>query len=210
MEFVIDLATEMGLEWSRILFLGLVVLLVAQRLLEMRHSQRNEARMRAKGGREHAPKHFALMKFVHTAWFVAMIVEVFWFDRRLESGFDWAVAGGALCMTVLGQLLRYSAIRTLGERWSVRIYTVPDAPAVNGGIYRFVRHPNYLGVILEIAAVPMLHHAYLTAIVFSVANAIVLYIRIGAEEQALREENEYHSRLGQQPRFLPGSGSSRD
>jgi methyltransferase len=86
-----------------------------------------------------------------------------------------------------GQTLRYLAIRTLAECWSTRIYVVPDAPLIKHGIYRFVRHPNYLGVILEIASVPLLHAAYGTAVVFSLANLIILRHRIRLEELALDE-----------------------
>jgi methyltransferase len=90
-----------------------------------------------------------------------------------------------LLIFVIGQSLRYAAIRTLGRRWTVRIVTLPDAPLVRSGIYRYLRHPNYLGVALEIAAVPLLHTAYLTAILFTLANACLLAVRIRAEERAL-------------------------
>jgi methyltransferase len=189
---------------SQIVFVGIVLLLVIQRLLELRHSRRNEALLFAQGGREHAPGHFRFMTLVHTLWFLAMLGEVLILDRRLDRPSAWIVAGFALAATCMGQALRYAAIRTLGARWSVRIVTVPNAPAVAGGIYRYIRHPNYLGVILEIAAVPLLHGAFLTAIVFSLANALVLAIRIRAEETALRQENDYSGRMQDRPRFVPG------
>ncbi len=183
--------------------------MIVQRLLELRHSTKNEAIMQAAGGREHSPAHFQFMKAVHTLWFVAMVVEVllfapardFFINTRGEF-WQWWLAGGALLLTLAGQTLRYAAIRTLGSRWSVRIMTVPDSPAVSGGVYRFIRHPNYLGVILEIAAVPLLHGAFLTSIAFTLLNALGLWIRIRAEEQALREEYEYADRLGDRARFV--------
>lgn len=194
------------LSTTQIIFLVIVALMIVQRLLELRHSNKNEAIMLAAGGREHSPAHFQFMKAVHTLWFVAMLAEVLLFAPArgffVTQSWHWWLAGGALIATLLGQTLRYAAIRTLGTRWSVRIMTVPDSPAVSGGVYRFIRHPNYLGVILEIAAVPLLHGAFLTSIGFTLLNALVLWIRIRAEEQALRDENEYAQRLGDRARFV--------
>jgi methyltransferase len=102
-----------------------------------------------------------------------------------------------------GQTLRYAAIHTLGERWTVRVMTLPGAKPVSQGIYRSIRHPNYLGVILEIGAVPLLHSAYLTAISFSIANALLLAWRIQTEEAALKEQNNYDQVFAGRPRFLP-------
>jgi methyltransferase len=163
-------------------FFLLLLLLAGQRLLELRLSRRNEAQIVAAGGREHGAGHFWLMKLLHTSWFVAMVVEVLWFRRP----FNKSLALIAAPLLLLGQTLRYAAIRTLGRRWSVRIMTLPGTPPIRHGIYHYLRHPNYLGVILEIAAVPLLHSAYLTALIFSLANALVLAIRIRAEEEALR------------------------
>jgi methyltransferase len=170
-------------------FFLLLLLLAGQRLLELRLSRRNEAKMLAAGGREHAPGHFWLMKLLHPSWFVAMVAEVIWF-RRPFNKFLTAVAA---LLLLLGQTLRYAAIHTLGRRWSVRIMTLPGTPPIRHGIYRYLRHPNYLGVVLEIAAVPLLHSAYLTALIFSLANALVLAIRIRAEEAALGGAGEWGS-----------------
>ena len=139
------------------------------------------------------------MKALHAGWFVAMIAEVGWLRRPFRP----ALAAGAALVTVLGQSLRYAAIRTLGRRWTVRIVTVPGLPPVRHGIYRYLRHPNYLGVMLEIAAVPLLHTAYLTSLIFSVVNAFLLRTRICAEEEALSADAHYLRWLGDRPRFLP-------
>ncbi len=189
---------------TKVAFLVFVLLLAVQRIFELRLSKRNEAAMLARGGREHAPGHFRFMKVVHTLWFVAMIVEV------LLSPYAWFVsliAGPAFVFFLLGQYLRYAAIRTLGARWSVKILTVPGEQSVARGIYQYIRHPNYLGVILEIVAVPLLHGAWITALVFSILNGIVLWIRIRAEEQALVEVNEYAANFAGRPRFVPGLSS---
>jgi methyltransferase len=103
-----------------------------------------------------------------------------------------------------GQALRLIAIRTLGERWTVKVITLPGEPAVAHGIFRYLRHPNYLGVIIEIAALPMLHGAYLTALTFSVLNLLLLRARIRAEERALSgSSTNYGERFQDRPRLLP-------
>jgi methyltransferase len=184
---------------SQEIFTVIVIVLAVQRLLELRLSRRHEARILAQGGREHASGHFGVMKAVHTGWFAAMLIEVFRIDRPF---IPW-LAAVAFIVFLMGQGLRYAAILTLGWRWSVRIMTLPGTPPVTQGIYRYVRHPNYLGVMLEIAAVPLLHTAYLTAICFTVANAALLFVRIRAEEQALNTANDYLPAFADRPRFIP-------
>lgn len=191
---------------SRIAFTLVVAVLAVQRLLEMRLSRRNEALMLAQGGREHAPAHFSWMKALHTGWFVAMLAEAWWFKRTFRP----LVAAAAFLALLSGQCLRYAAIRTLGSRWSVRIITLPGAPLVQNGIYRHIRHPNYLGVIFEMAAAPLLHGAYLTALLFTLANALLLRVRIQAEEQALDDQNKYKATFGSRPCFIPGPIAGRE
>ena len=182
------------------LFLGLVAVLGVQRLFELRLSRRNEQRMRQRGGREHAPETYRWIVTLHAAWFGAMLLEVFVCRRTpalpLRSASGIIMAGGArefrpwlavpaFGVFVAGQVLRLTAIRTLDWRWSTRIMIVPEEAPVQHGIYRYMRHPNYLGVELEILAVPLLHSAYCTSAVFGVANLLLLRDRIRREEQAL-------------------------
>jgi methyltransferase len=94
-------------------------------------------------------------------------------------------------------------MRALGTRWTIRILTLPLEPPVTIGVYRYLRHPNYLGVILEIAALPLVHGAVWTAAIFSVANAVLLAFRITAEERALATDNGYAVLFGARPRFVP-------
>jgi methyltransferase len=177
-------------------FVGLVAL---QRLAELRLSRRNERRLRELGAREHASGHFVAMQLLHTLWFVSVILEVIWLQPRFEL---WVSAPAALGFGI-GQCLRYAAIRALGRRWSVRIFTVPGAPPIAQGVYRYLRHPNYLGVVLEIAALPLMHSAWRSALVFSLANAVLLAVRIRKEEQALSGNGGYDEALGPLPRFWP-------
>lgn len=184
---------------TRLLFVVFVLMLALQRLLELRLSRRHEAAILAQGGREYGADHFGWMKALHTAWFVAMLAEVFLLDRPF---IPW-LALVALVFVIIGQSLRYAAILTLGPRWTVRIMTLPGERPITQGIYGYVRHPNYLGVILEIAAVPLLHTAYLTALLFTLANAALLIVRIRTEERALDLDNQYRRAFADRPRFIP-------
>jgi len=181
------------------IFLGVIVAIAAQRLWELRISDRNETALRAQGGYEVGAGHMNVMRLLHTAWLVAMPLEVFLLDRPFVP---WLAALAAVGL-VAGQALRYAAIRTLGPRWTVKIMILPEAPAVSSGLYRRIRHPNYVGVMLEIAFVPLLHTAWLSAVVFTILNALLLRVRIRTEEQALREANDYDDALGSVPRFVP-------
>jgi methyltransferase len=172
---------------TELAFTVLVAAVAVQRLYELRLSRRNQAGLEARGGREHAPRQLRWMTLVHSGWLVAMLVEVWVFGR----GFTWALAGPALVLFAAGQTLRYLAISALGRRWTVSIVTVPGERVVTRGVYRYLRHPNYLGVVLEIAALPLIHGAWVTALLFSAANAGVLAMRIRAEEQALAADSDY-------------------
>ena len=182
---------------TRTLFTLFVLLLAGQRLLELRLSRRNERALQAQGASEYGAEQFRWMRLLHSAWFASMLAELF----LLKRPFRPRLAGVAAVLTALGQAFRYVAIRTLGSRWTVRIFVLPGSKPVSGGIYRYLRHPNYLGVMLEIAAVPLLHSAYLTSIVFSLANALLLRARIRAEEAALMRAGGYRLLSGR-PRFI--------
>jgi methyltransferase len=172
---------------KRPLFLVFVAALALQRLFELRLSKQNEQRILLHGGREHAPETYRGIVALHTAWFAAMLWEVFAGKRKFHP----RLAALAFSLFSAGQFLRLIAIRTLGPRWSTRIMTVPGKAPVKKGIYRHIRHPNYLGVELEILAAPLVHSAYITSVVFGAANLLLLRDRIHREEQALQEENGY-------------------
>ena len=168
---------------TRLLFAGFVAALGLQRIFELRLSKRNERWMRQRSGREHAPETYRWIVTLHAAWFAAMLAEVFAGRREFRP----RLAALALGLFAIGQALRLTAIRTLGWRWSTRVMTLPglEGAPVRRGIYRYIRHPNYLGVELEILAVPLAHSAFLTSAVFGAANALLLRNRIRLEEQAL-------------------------
>jgi methyltransferase len=177
---------------SRWIFSGFVVLVGLQRLLEVRLSRRNERRIRAAGGVEFGAGQYPWMVLLHSTWLVAMIGEVFLFNRAFIPALAWLASG----LFGIGQVLRYSAILALGWRWNVRVLVIPGSEKVAEGIYRFIRHPNYLGVILEIFSAPLIHGAVFTSIFYSLANALFLNSRIKVEEKALFENSiNAHSQI---------------
>jgi methyltransferase len=105
---------------------------------------------------------------------------------------------------VLATGLRYWVITTLDGRWTTRIVVLPGSSPVTGGPYKFLRHPNYLAVITEILALPLVHTAWITAIVFSTLNALILRVRIRAEEEALSRMSDYGTVFASHSRLMPG------
>ncbi|MCE9670657.1 hypothetical protein LY474_22885 [Myxococcus stipitatus] len=182
---------------TQAVFLGYMLLLVLERLVELALSRRNAARAFARGGVESGQAHYRFMVAFHTLFLVACVGEVFLLERAFPGAWGWA----ALALAVVAQGLRYWAIATLGDRWNSRIIVVPDLAPVTHGPYRFLRHPNYVAVVLELAAVPLIHGAWWTAVVFSLGNAALLFVRIRAEEAALGAA--YSRAFSRRPRFIP-------
>jgi methyltransferase len=172
---------------TRVLYSLLIGLVVAERLVELAVTQRNRRWALAQGGVEVGEDHYRWMVVVHTLFLIACPAEVWLLERPFVP---WL--GAAMLVLLLATMgLRYWAISTLGRRWTTRVVCVPGLPVVTGGPYRFVRHPNYLAVVLEILALPLIHTAWLTALIFSVANVFVLRTRIRVEEEALSHYNDY-------------------
>jgi methyltransferase len=163
-------------------YVVLVLAVAVQRLVEVRISRRHVRALKARGAIEHAPHQVPFMVALHTLWLAACVAEPLLWDRPIVP----VVAGVSLLMLLAGQVLRWSARRALGPRWTVPIVTLPGAPRVTTGPFRYLNHPNYLGVVIEIAALPLVHTAWFTAGVFTLANALMLTWRIAAEEQELR------------------------
>jgi methyltransferase len=181
-------------------YLLLLALLGAERLVELAISRRNAAQALALGAIEVGQRHFQVMKVLHTAFLFGCAAEVV----LLRRPFVPALAAPMLALVALAQALRYWAVLTLGRRWNVRVLVVPGDQAIVAGPYRYLRHPNYLAVIVEGVAVPLVHTAWLTALGFTLANAALLRVRIGCEERALTAHCDYGRRLGDRPRLIPG------
>lgn len=163
--------------------LVLGVLLVAlQRLLELALARRNEGRARARGAVERGRGHYPFMVGLHSLWLVSTLAEGVLRGPELPA--YWYVA---LAVFLLVQPLRYWAIFSLGESWNTKILVVPGAKPVRRGPYRFLAHPNYVVVVVEIFAFPLIFGAWATALVFTLLNAALLRVRIREENRALRE-----------------------
>lgn len=160
---------------------AITVVLILQRLSELVLSRRNARRALDRGGREHGADHFWMFVVLHTGWILGMHVE--WFFGHSTLSAWWPLLLVAFAIT---QALRYWVIRSLGERWNARIITWPDKQLSRRGPYRWMRHPNYVVVAIELAIVPLMFEAWWTAIGATVLNAVILLgVRIPAEERAL-------------------------
>lgn len=195
-----ELRTQLFGVDTRLLYTGLVALVAAARLVELRIARRNLENLLARGGVEVAPGHYRWMVLLHTTFLLACPLEVWLLDRPFLP----LLAAVLFLVLVLAAALRWWVILTLEGRWTTRIVCLPGVPPVARGPYRFLRHPNYLAVIAEMAALPLVHTAWLTAAVFSLLNAWILQIRIRAEEEGLTRHSGYAAILGDRPRLVPG------
>jgi methyltransferase len=162
-------------------FVLLVVAVAVERLAELVVSRRNLAWSLARGGSEHGTGHWPFMVALHTGLLVAAVVEVAVADRPFLPWLGWPM----LALVLASQTLRWWCIRTLGPRWNTRVVVVPGLPLVNRGPYRVLAHPNYMAVVVEGLALPLVHTAWVTAVVFTALNLPLLRVRIRAEEAAL-------------------------
>jgi methyltransferase len=176
-----------------------IAALALERCFELWLSQRNARWAKQQGAVEYGANHLVWMKLLHSGFFVACIAEVWLAPRSFVPG----LAAVCLVVVVAAQALRYWTILTLGRRWNIAVLVLPGLPAVASGPFRFMRHPNYLAVVAEGLAVPLLHSAFISAGVFSVLNALLLAVRIGVEERALSEHCQYGQRLGTRARLWP-------
>ena len=168
-------------------YLALILATGAERIVELVISRRNASAAFAKGGVEYGFAHFPFMVALHTGLLLACLAEVFLLDRPFIPLLGWPM----LAIVVLCQVGRYWVIASLGEQWNTRVIVVPGAGRVNArGLYRWFTHPNYVIVAVEGIALPLVHTAWITAIAFTVLNAVLLLrFRIPIENGALRRLN---------------------
>jgi methyltransferase len=162
-------------------YLILLAILVVERIFELDRARRNAHRAFQLGAVEVGQAHYRVMVAFHTLFIFACAVEATYFPHSMPRAVPWI----ALCAEIVAQALRYWAVATLGDRWNTRIIVTPDRAPVTNGPYRFMRHPNYLAVVIEIAAVPLIGGAIFTTLAFSIGNALILAVRIPAEERAM-------------------------
>ncbi|RKN07013.1 isoprenylcysteine carboxyl methyltransferase family protein [Streptomyces radicis] len=161
----------------------LIAGVAAERLAELRVARRNAAWSRARGGVEAGRRHYPLLVATHTGLLAGCLVETRAAHRPFVPALGWPMAA-----VVLGaQGLRWWCIRSLGPRWNTRVIVVPGLPLVARGPYRWLRHPNYVAVVAEGVALPLVHGAWVTAAAFTLVNAAALAVRVRAEDAALAE-----------------------
>ncbi|MEW2632589.1 isoprenylcysteine carboxylmethyltransferase family protein [Streptomyces sp. NPDC048389] len=159
----------------------LVLAVAAERVGELVVARRNAAWTLARSGVEHGRGHYPAMVVLHTGLLACCLLEPVLAHRPFLPALGWPM----LALVLLAQALRWWCITTLGRYWNTRVIVVPGTRLIDAGPYRFVRHPNYVAVVVEIAALPLVHSAWLTAALFTAANAVLLTVRIRCENAAL-------------------------
>src|SRR5437867_1158526 len=157
-----------------------LAVLLAQRIGELALSARHGRRLRTLGAREHGAAHFPFLVLIHVMYPIALVCEVLFLGAR--PGPLWPLW---VALSIGAEALRFASIHALGERWHVRILVVPGLPPVRHGPYRWLRHPNYLAVVVELICQPLIFGAWRTALAISALNLWALGIRVRAEDRAL-------------------------
>lgn len=159
----------------------LIGLIGIERLIELIVSKRNARWAFAHGGEEFGRGHYPVMVIMHAALLLGCVIEVAVAHRPFLGWLGWPM----LAVVAASQALRWWCVMTLGHRWNTLVIVLPDAPLVRRGPYRWLRHPNYVAVVAEGMALPLVHTAWLTAATFTLANALLLAVRIRVENAAL-------------------------
>ena len=166
---------------SEVLYTVLMAAVALERLAELVVSKRNAAWSFERGGVETGQRHYVVMVVLHTGLLVGALLEVW----LLHPEFHPALGYPMLALMVASQALRWWCIATLGRRWNTRVIVVPGLPLVTGGPYRLTSHPNYVAVVVEGLALPLVYSAWITAVVFTACNAVLLTVRLRVENAAL-------------------------
>jgi len=188
----------MGL--SVYLYLCLLAAVGLLRLIELRVSKRNQERMLAGGAVRVPEPQFKLIVFVHTGLLIGAALEVILLKRPFLPVFGTVM----IVLFIASNLIRFWVVRTLGGLWSVQVMDSTRLGIVTTGPFRLARHPNYTGVVLEVISLPLIHTAWITAILASLCYSIALFMRVRAEESVLMANPEYRAAMAHKPRFLPG------
>jgi methyltransferase len=180
-------------------YILLLLLVGIGRLAELRISRRNQGQLEKQGVRKIPEPHFRWMVFLHGAVLVCAGAEVLFLHRPLIP----ALAIPMAALFVLANLLRWWVIGTLAGHWNVEVMESSRVGVVSSGPYRWVRHPNYVAVVMEIFSLPMIHTAWITAIAGTLADLEILRRRIKVEDGFLMSNPAYRLAMGGKPRFLP-------
>jgi len=157
-------------------FIIFITLFIIQRLSELFIARRNEKWLLSQGAIQYGQEHYPFMIALHTLFIVSIIVE---YMLRSQPGIDWLFL--AIFLVILS--FKFWALSSLGKYWNTKIYRIPGVYPVKKGPYKFLKHPNYIEVVCEIAIIPLVFHLYYTAVIFSVLNAVMLTVRIKVENK---------------------------
>jgi methyltransferase len=159
----------------------LIGLVAVERLAEMVVAERNRRWSTARGGVEFGARHYPVMVVLHVGLLAGCLLEPLLFDRTFIPALGWSM----VAIVVAAQGLRWWCITTLGQQWNTRVVVIPGADRITGGPYRFFSHPNYVAVVAEGIALPLVYSGWLTAMVFTMLNAALLSVRLNVENSAL-------------------------
>jgi methyltransferase len=164
-------------------FIIFIILFIVQRLSELVIARRNEKWLLSQGAVQYGQEHYPFMIALHTLFIVSIITE---YILRGKPAIDWLFL--VLFLFVLS--FKFWALSSLGKYWNTKIYRVPGVYPVKKGPYKFLKHPNYMEVVLEIAIIPLVFHLYYTTIIFTLLNAAMLWVRIGVENKVWAEVHD--------------------
>jgi methyltransferase len=180
------------------MFYVLFSLLIVQRVTELFIAKRNEKWMLKRGGVEYGSEHYPFIVTLHVLFLLSLLVEVSILQRELTN--LWYLLIPILALT---QIIRYWSVFSLGNFWNTKIIIVPNNQVVSKGPYRYMKHPNYVVVAVEILLIPLLFQAYITALLFTLLNIVMMTIRIPIEEKALQRHTNYQKVFNLRTRFVP-------
>lgn len=179
-------------------FLVLFCFITLQRMVELFIAKRNERWMKQKGAIEFGEKHYKYMVSMHVLFFISFFVEKIGLNRLISP--MWFLL---LLVFIVAQIVRIWVIASLGEYWNTKILVLANSKVIKKGPYRYIKHPNYFVVATELLVVPLLFSCYITAVLFTLLNALIISIRISEEERALQNLTEYITAFENCNRFLP-------
>jgi methyltransferase len=185
---------------SVLLFLLLLLVVAALRIVELRISKRHQRDMRAQGAVKAKDPIFPVMAMFHTLLLIGAAAEVVFFHRPFLP----VLAIPMIVLFIFANIVRWWVIRTLGQHWNVEVMDSTRLGVITTGPFRYVRHPNYAAVFVEMIALPLIHTAWITALVGAAVHVAVLSARLSAEERVLFADPAYAAAMRSKPRFLPG------
>lgn len=160
-----------------------ITFLITQRIIELMIARRNERKMKQMGAIEAGEEHYYLFIVLHVAFFLSLIIETVFTQAILTTGGAFLLWG----IFIATQIFRIWCMQSLGMYWNTKIIVLPHSQRVRKGPYRFMKHPNYIVVAIELSVIPLLVQAYITAIIFPLLHLLLLCIRIPTENSALRQ-----------------------